>query len=137
MPAELKPFEEALRKSGMDDNHDMDQLAFVLFRPQGSGGQLATLGIAQGQFAVQDIFASFRKQKLKLTLVRANRVYPLVKTGMVACFVDPSTMVFGTPDAVPRGSRRARRRSGQHVDEPPTMIEAMKSVDYGAAVECP
>jgi hypothetical protein len=34
MPAELKPFDEALRKSGLNDNHDVEQLAFVLFRPK-------------------------------------------------------------------------------------------------------
>ena len=44
--------------------------------------------------------ANFRKQKLKATLVRTNKVYPLAKTGMVVCFVDPSTMVFGDSDAV-------------------------------------
>jgi len=41
MPPELKLFEEALRKSGMNDNHDIDQLAFVLFRPKAAGDQLA------------------------------------------------------------------------------------------------
>ncbi len=49
---------------------------------------------------MQDILANFRKQKLKATLVRTNKVYPLAKTGMVVCFVNPSTMVFGDSDAV-------------------------------------
>ena len=39
--------------------------------------------------------ANFRKQKIKPALVRTNKVYPMAKTGMVLCFVDPSTMVFG------------------------------------------
>ena len=30
MPPELKQFDEALRKSGLNDNHDVDQLAFAL-----------------------------------------------------------------------------------------------------------
>ena len=128
MPPELKPFDEALRKSGLNDNHDVDQLAFVLFRPKGSGDQLATVGIAQGQFAVQDIVASFRKQKLKPTLVRTNKVYPLVKTGMVACFVDPSTMVFGTPDAV-RAALDARDGVTASMLTNAPMMDAMKSVD--------
>jgi hypothetical protein len=128
MPPELKPFEEALRKSGMDDNHDIDQLAFVLFRPKDSGAQLATVGIAQGQFAVQDILASFRKQKLKPTLVRANRIYPLVKTGMVACFVDPSTMVFGEAEAV-REALDARDGAAPSLLTNAPMMDAMKSVD--------
>jgi hypothetical protein len=128
MPPELKPFDEALRKSGLNDSHDVDQLAFVLFRSKDPGDQLATVGIAQGQFAVQDIVASFRKQKLKPTLVRANRVYPLVKTGMVACFVDASTMVFGTPDAV-RAALDARDGVTASMLTNVPMMDAMKSAD--------
>ncbi len=44
---------------------------------------------------MQEILANFRKQKLKATRLRTNKIYPLAKTGMVVCFVDPSTMVFG------------------------------------------
>jgi hypothetical protein len=128
MPPELKPFDEALRKSGLNDNHDVEQLAFVLFRQKNSSDQLTTVGIAQGQFAVQEITANFHKQKLKPTLVRANRVYPLVKTGMVACFVDPSTMVFGTPDAV-RAALDARDGAAPSLLTNAPMMDAMKSVD--------
>ena len=32
MPPELKRFSEALRKSGLDDNHNVDELAFATFR---------------------------------------------------------------------------------------------------------
>ena len=100
MPPELKRFEDALKKSGLNENHDVEQLAFALFRPKEGDDKLDTVGIAQGQFSVQDILANFRKQKVKATLVRTNKVYPLAKTGMVVCFVDPSTMVFGDTDAV-------------------------------------
>src|ERR1039458_7160362 len=100
MPPELKQFDEALRKSGLNDNHDVDDLAFALFRPSASSDELVTVGIAQGQFSTQDILANFRKQKVLPTRLRTNRIYPLAKTGMVLCFVDPSTMVFGGKDAV-------------------------------------
>jgi hypothetical protein len=33
MPPELKQFDDALTKSGLNENHDVDQLAFALFRP--------------------------------------------------------------------------------------------------------
>lgn len=128
MPPELKQFDDVLRKSGLDDNRDIDQLAFVLFRPKDSGDRLATVGIAQGQFAVQDRIASFRKQKLKPTLVRANRIYPMVKTGMVACFVDPSTMVFGEAGAV-REALDARDGVAPSLLTNAAMMDAMKSVD--------
>jgi hypothetical protein len=100
MPPDLKQFEDALRKSGLNDNHDVDQLAFALFRVPSSTDQLETVGIAQGQFDGADILANFRKQKIAPKMVRTNRVYPLSRTGMVLCFVDPSTMVFGSPEAV-------------------------------------
>ena len=95
MPPELKQFDEALTKSGLNENHDVDQLAFALFRPTVGSDALVTVGIAQGQFPETDIVANFKKNKVKATLLRTNRIYPLAKTGMVLCFVDASTMVFG------------------------------------------
>jgi hypothetical protein len=128
MPAELKQFDDALRKSGLNDNHDVDQLAFALFRPSASSDGLVTVGIAQGQFAMQDILANFRKQKVKPTLIRTNKVYPLAKTGMVLCFVDPSTMVFGGKDAVEK-ALDARDGVSNSLLTNATMMDAMKTVD--------
>lgn len=102
MPPELKSFDDALRKSGLNDNHDVDQLAFALYRPSGSKGSdlLNTVGIAQGQFSITDMVLNFRKQHIKPTLVRSNKLYTLGRTGMVACFVDASTMIFGSTESV-------------------------------------
>lgn len=129
MPPELRQFDEALRKSGLNDNHDVDQLAFALFRPTGSSEGLVTLGIAQGQFSMQDIIANFRKQHLKATLYRTNKIYPLSKTGMMACFVDPSTMVFGSIEAVQK-SLDTRDGSAAGLLTNNSMMDAMKTVDY-------
>lgn len=128
MPAELKPFEEALRKSGMNENHDVEQLAFALFRTKASSDELESVGIAQGQFPVQDITASFRKRGFKATAVRANRIYPMAKTGMVVSFVDPSTMIFGTPEAV-RKSPDARDGQAESLLTNATVTDAITSVD--------
>jgi len=128
MPPELKRFEDALHKSGLNENHDVEQLAFALFRPKNDGERLDTVGIAQGQFSVQDIVASFRRQKLRATLVRSNRVYPLAKTGMVVCFVDPSTMVFGDADAVSK-ALDARDGIARSLLANGPMMDAMKAVD--------
>jgi hypothetical protein len=100
MPPDLKQFDEALQKSGINDNHDVDSLAFALYRVPGGGDQLETVGVAQGQFSVDDLIAGFRKQKVRPAVIRTNRVYPMGKTGMVLCFIDPSTMVFGSSEAV-------------------------------------
>ena len=128
MPPELKQFDEALRKSGLNDNHDVDQLAFALFRPSASSEGLVTVGIAQGQFSMQDILANFRKQGLRAKLIRTNRVYPLTKTGMVACFVDPSTMVFGGTDSVQK-ALDARDGVAPSMLTNATMMDAMRTVD--------
>lgn len=128
MPPDLKQFDEALTKSGLNDNHDVEQLAFALFRPSSSGDALITVGIAQGQFPVQDILANFRKNKVKPTLIRTNKVYPLAKTGMVLCFVDASTMVFGAKDAVQK-ALDARDGVEPSLLTNNGMMDAMKTVD--------
>ena len=128
MPPELKQFDEALNKSGFNDNHDVDQLAFVLFRPKPAGDDLVTVGIAQGQFPTDDILADFRKRKVKPTVIRTNKVYPLLKTGMVLCFVDPSTMVFGSTEAVKK-ALDARDGVAPNMLTNPPIMDAMKSVD--------
>jgi hypothetical protein len=128
MPPELKQFDDALRKSGLNDNHDVDELAFALFRTAPSSDVLATVGIAQGQFSTQDILANFRKQKVLPTRLRTNRIYPLAKTGMVLCFVDPSTMVFGGKDAVEK-ALDARDGISPSLLTNGTMMDAMKTVD--------
>jgi len=128
MPPELKRFEEALQKSGLNENHDVEQLAFALFRPSSDSDQLSTVGVAQGQFSLQDILANFRKQQAKAKLVRTNRVYPLAKTGMVVCFVNPSTMVFGDADAVGK-ALDARDGLAPNLLTNRSMMDAMNAVD--------
>jgi hypothetical protein len=128
MPPELKRFEDALHKSGLNENHDVESLVFALFRPSNEGERLDTVGVAQGQFSVQEIMANFRKQQVKAKLVRANRVYPLAKTGMVVCFVDPSTMVFGDEDAVLK-ALDARDGLIPNLLTNGPMMDAMKAVD--------
>ena len=128
MPPELKQFDDALTKSGLNENHDVEQLAFALFRPSPSSDALITVGVAQGQFPIQDILANFRKQKVKPALVRTNKVYPLAKTGMVLCFVDASTMVFGAKDAVDK-ALDARDGVEANMLTNSAMMDAMKTVD--------
>ncbi len=128
MPPDLKRFEDALKKSGLNENHDVEQLAFALFRPKADSEQLSTVSVAQGQFSVTDIVANFRKQKLKATLVRTNKVWPLAKTGMVVCFVDPSTMVFGDSDSVGK-ALDARDGVTTNLLSNVPMMDAMKAVD--------
>lgn len=130
MPPELRQFDEALRKSGLNDNHDVDSLAFALFRPAGSSSNdnLETVGIAQGQFSYDEIIANFRKQKMRATLVRTNKIYPMTRSGMVLCFIDPSTMLFGSKESV-TAALDARDGMHQSLLSNNSMMDAMKSVD--------
>jgi len=131
MPPELKQFDEALTKSGLNENHDVDQLAFALFRPTPNSDALQTVGIAQGQFDTDSILATFRKQKVKATVVRTNSIYPMTKTGMMLCFVDASTMIFGSKDAVTK-ALDARDGNTPSMLTNGTMMGAMQSVDSAA-----
>ncbi len=131
MPPELKQFEEALRRSGLNDNHDVDQLAFALFRPRGDVDEVVTLGIAQGQFPVQDILANFKKKAIKPTVVGTNRVYPMGRSGMMLCFVDQSTMVFGAMNAV-KASLDARDGNVPNMLTNSTLMDAMRATDSSA-----
>ena len=135
MPPELKQFDEALRKSGLNENHDVDQLAFALFRGGDRSGDSAdsvvTLGIAQGQFPMQDILADFKKKGVKPSAVRTNRIYPMGKTGMMLCFVDASTMVFGGMDAI-KASLDARDGYSGNLLTNSSIMDAMRTVDAEA-----
>jgi len=128
MPPELKQFDDALTKSGLNENHDVEQLAFALFRPTAGSDALVTVGIAQGQFPEADILANFKKNAVKPTLLRTNKIYPLAKTGMVLCFVDASTMVFGGKDAVKK-ALDARDGLEPSMLTNNAMMDAMKTVD--------
>ena len=131
MPPDLKQFDDALRNSGLNESHDVDQLAFALFRPLESSEDVVTIGIAQGQFPVDDIIAKFRKKGVKPSQIRTNKIYPMARTGMVLCFVDQSTMIFGGTDAV-KAALEARDGNTQSLLNNNTMMDAMRSVDSEA-----
>lgn len=100
MPPELKQLEQALRKSGLNDNHDVDVLAFASFRTKPGGDSTRMVGIAQGQFQKREFLLGLKKRGIKPTLVRTNRVYPMGDTGMRMCFLNESAFVFGGADSV-------------------------------------
>jgi hypothetical protein len=128
MPPELKELEEALKKSGLNDNNDLDQLAIILFRNSANSEELHTVGIAQGQFPVQDVLANFRKQKVKATVIRTNKIYPLAKTGMSVVFLDESTMMFGGVPAL-RAALDVRDGLAPGLLTNGPVMESMRTVD--------
>jgi hypothetical protein len=100
LPPELKQLETALKSSGLNENHDVDELAFAAFRTPNGGDSTKIVGIAQGQFSLPDILANFKKQKVKASKLRDNFIYPMGGSGMLVSFLNPTTMVFGASDAI-------------------------------------
>ena len=50
-------------------------------------------------------------------MVRTNSIYPMSKTGMVLCFVDPSTMIFGSKDSVTKALDARDGMAAEHADQ--------------------
>lgn len=97
LPDNLKQFEDGLRGMGVDLDKDVDQLTFVSFR--GKGGNVKTIGIAQGNFALKTFALKTKAKKVKAIKYRTNDIYPS-SGGMVMSFLDPTSIVFGERVAV-------------------------------------
>ncbi len=100
LPPELKRLEEALKQSGLNENHDVDVLAFASFRVGGSSENTRIVGIAQGQFTLREILANLKKQGIKPVLLRTNKIYAMGNSGFRVCFLNSSSFVFGQEAAV-------------------------------------
>ena len=128
LPPELKQLEQALRTSGLDENHDIEELAFASFHAK---GDTHIVGIAQGQFSLDDIMANFKKRKVKPIAYRENKVYPMGQSGMQVVFLNPTTMVFGQTDAL-KSALDARDGMQPSFLTNRTMLDQMASVDTEA-----
>ena len=100
LPPELKQLETALKTSGLNENQDVEELAFAAYRSGAGSDDVKIIGIAQGQFQVGDIIANFRKKKLKPLVIRNNNLWPMGASGMLVTFLNPTTMVFGSTDSI-------------------------------------
>ncbi len=131
MPPELKSLEEALKSSGFDEGNDVDQLAFASFRYKNSSEMTRIIGLAQGQFPVDEIMANFKKKKVKSVVVRDNHIYPMGSSGMQVVFLNPTTMVFGQGDSL-KSALDARDGMTANFLTNATMLDMMQSVQNEA-----
>ena len=106
LPPELKRLQDALQSSGMNVNQSVTQLAFASYRVPGDTSS-RIVGIASGQFPVQEFLDNFKKHHVKGTQVRNETIYPMGNTGLSVTFLDQTTMIFGSLDAI-RNSLDAR-----------------------------
>lgn len=127
LPPELKQLEDALKASGFNENHDVEELAFAAFRT-GSNNGVQTVGIAQGQFSVPEILANFKKKGIKPKLIRTNQLYPMGASGLTVVFLNPTTMIFGSNDAL-RLALLARDGLAPNFLTNQTMVDQMGRVD--------
>jgi len=131
MPPELKGLEDALKNSGLNENDDVEQLAFANFRYATGVKTTRIIGVAQGQFPLDDIMANFKKKKVKpLTLkdVGTNKVYPMGSSGMDVVFLSATTMVFGQLPAL-KDALNARDGNAPSFLTNNEMLDMMASVD--------
>ncbi len=130
LPPELKQLEEALKTSGLNANHDVDELAFASFRvPNVDGTRI--VGVAQGDFNVAEIKAKWLKSKVKVTKIRTNSVYPMGASGMAVTFVNPTTMIFGSKEAV-KSALDSRDGLDPSLLNNNSFMESMQAVDNEA-----
>src|ERR1700761_2392525 len=126
LPPELKQLEQALKVSGFNENHDVEELAFAAYRI--GDNNVKIVGIAQGQFSLPDIMASIKKSKVKPTLWHTNKLYPMGASGMLVTFLNPTTMVFGSSDAI-KPALDARDGFAPNLLSNPDMLQQMGAVD--------
>ncbi|MGA9391741.1 MAG: hypothetical protein WBV69_14990 [Candidatus Sulfotelmatobacter sp.] len=125
LPDNLKQFEAALKGVGIDPDKDVDSLAFASFRTQKQG--IKGVGVAAGPFAMKVVLKKMTLQKIKPTKYRLSNIYPM-DGGMVMCFLDDSTLLFGEISAV-KIALDTRDGEMLSLDTNQTMADMMSSVD--------
>ncbi len=127
MPDNIKEFETALKGVGIDPDKDVDTLAFAAFRTA-KGGTKA-VGVAAGPFAMKTVVKKMTLRKIKPTKYRTSSIYPM-DGGMMMCFLDDSTLLFGEMAAV-KLALDTRDGLTLSVDTNSTMADMMADVDSG------
>jgi len=109
LPDNLKQFETALRTFGIDPSSEVEQIAFVTYRP--AKGGLGAIGIAQGPFKQQEFLKKMKLKGIKPEKYGLSLIYPM-GNGMQLVFLDPSTIVFGENAAL-KGAIDVRDRGAE------------------------
>lgn len=125
LPDNLKQFEAALKGIGIDPDKDVDALTFAAFRTAKQG--IKGVGVAAGPFAMKVVLKKMTAQKIKPLKYHTASLYPM-DGGMVMCFLDDSTLLFGDSVAV-RIALDVRDGQVLSIDTNQTMADMMSSVD--------
>lgn len=125
LPDNLKEFESALKGIGIDPDKDVDTLTFASFRTAKQGTK--AVGVAAGPFAMKAVLKKMTLRKIKPTKYGTSNVYPM-DGGMVMCFLDDSTLLFGESGAV-KVALNTRDGETLSMDTNSTMSDMMSDVD--------
>ncbi|HEY0566242.1 MAG TPA: hypothetical protein VGC88_11695 [Terriglobales bacterium] len=123
MPEQLKNLEQALKKAGLNESSDVNDLTFALFRTKTG---LGLVGIAQGNLPVQKLTTNMKKQAIKAQKYRDNLIYPM-QNGMSFTLLDTSTMVFGDIAAL-KQALDASDGQTRNVNYNSTILDQLSSV---------
>ena len=127
MPDNIKEFETALKGVGIDPDKDVDTLAFAAFRTAKGGTK--QVGVAAGPFAMKTVVKKMTLRKIKPTKYRTSSIYTM-DGGMMMCFLDDSTLLFGELSAV-KVALDTRDGFTLSLDTNSTMADMMADVDSG------
>ena len=125
MPDNIKEFEGALKGVGIDPDKDVDTLTFAAFRTEKQG--IKSVGVAAGPFAMKAVIKKMTLRKIKATKYRTASIYPM-DGGMVMCFLDDSTLLFGEISSV-KLALDTRDGMTLSIDTNSTMADMMSNAD--------
>jgi hypothetical protein len=128
LPPDLKEFETALKGVGIVPQKDIDHLTFASFR---DGNQIRFVGVAEGSFALKQIFAKLKAKKIKPAKFSGAWLYPMAN-GFQMTLLDDSTLLFGNEEAL-HSALEARNGDVPNLGTNSQITDIMPEVD-GAAV---
>jgi len=125
LPENVKDSETALKRIGIDAEHDLDQLSVAAFRTEKKGIQ--TVYVAQGSFSAKAVLKKMKLKKIAGAKYGTAVIYPM-DNGLVMTFLDDNTLAFGTQDSLQSAldTRDGKRPS---LDSNPVMTDQMSAVD--------
>ncbi len=125
LPDNIKEFEAALKKIGLDPDKDVDTLTFASFRTGKQG--VKTAGVASGPFDMKAVLKKMKLEKFTPKKYGTADVYPM-DGGFIMTFLDASTLLFGDATAL-HAALDTRDGKTLSLDTNGEMADMMTSVD--------
>src|SRR6516164_1216435 len=125
MPDNIKQFEAALKRVGLDPDKDVDTLTFASFRTGKQG--VKTVGVAAGPFNMKAVLKKMKLQNYTPKKYGTSEIYPM-DGGFVMSFLDDSSLLFGDSTSI-RAALDTRNGQTLGLDTNGNMADMMTSVD--------